>query len=115
MTLLDEAIIAEVRETLGDESYIGFAGRMLGEAEQALSDLGALLAQGDLPALARLAHRTGGSAVSVGAVALHARLKEIEDAALAKDAGRLPALVGSLTGVLAETQAALESLVGPLG
>ena len=115
MALLDEAIITEVRETLGDESYAGFAGRMLEDAEQALSELGALLAQGDLAALGRLAHRTGGAAVSVGAVGLHARMKEIEDAALANDAARLPTLIGSLSAVLAQTQAALESRVGPLG
>lgn len=114
MALLDEGIIAEVRETLGDEAYLGFAGRMLDESEETLAELGALLAGGDLGALAKLAHRTAGSAVSVGASGLHGHLKEIEDTALAGQADRLPALVAALTGVLSDTRIALESQVGPL-
>lgn len=111
MALLDEAIIAEVRDTLGDEAYLGFVGRMLDEAEVSLAELGGLLAQGNLPKLAQLAHRTAGSAVSVGASGLHGRLKEIEDCVHAGQADRLPALVASLTGVVSDTRVALEILM----
>lgn len=114
MALLDEAIIAEVRDTLGDEVYLGFAGRMLDEAELSLAELGALLARGELGPLAQLAHRTAGSAVSVGASGLHARLKEIEDCVHAKQTERLPTLIAGLTAVVTDTRAALEARIGPV-
>ena len=96
MSVLDQSIIAEVRETLGDDIFKGFADRMLAEAVQTVGQLRGLLASGETEALAQLAHRSAGSAVSVGASALHARLK------------RTPRCDGNI----AEAQAALDSLLG---
>lgn len=112
MALLDEAIIAEVCETLGEEAYLGFVSRMLDEADLSLVELGHLLALGDLPKLSYVAHRTAGSAVSVGAAGLHERLKEIEDCAHSGQIDRLPVLVASLSALVSDTRSALENRIG---
>lgn len=111
MSVLDQSIIAEVRETLGDDIFRGFADRMLAEAVQTVGQLRDLLASGETEALAQLAHRSAGSAVSVGASALHARLKRIEDLARTGSVAGLGESIAALDGDIAEAQAALDSLL----
>lgn len=93
--LLDTAVIDELRETLGDDIYRGFVGRMLAEVTETTTSLHDLLAAGDLDSLARIAHRTSGSAAGIGAKGLHALLKEIENTA------RDPSAIQSLPRLLA--------------
>jgi HPt (histidine-containing phosphotransfer) domain-containing protein len=111
MTLLDQSIIAEVRETLGDDAYRGFVDRMLAEASATAADLSALLQKGDLSAVAQTAHRSAGSAVSVGASGLHACLKEIEDEARGAASPALADLVARLPAVIDGTRDALARLL----
>ncbi len=108
MQLLDLSIIDEVRDALGDAAWRGYADRMLAEMHALGPELRAMTG-GDAEALAQRAHRGAGSAVSVGAKALHARLKDIENAARAGDAG-LAGLVEGFGAVLAETEAAIDAL-----
>lgn len=110
--LLDTAIIDEMRDTLGDDVYRGFVGRMLAEVAETTQALQAYLTAGDLESLARAAHRTSGSAAGIGAKALHALLKEIENVARDPSAARdLPQLIGALPARADETRTALEALL----
>lgn len=110
--LLDTAIIDEMRETLGDEIYRGFVSRMLAEVEETTRSLENLLAASDLETLARAAHRTSGSAAGIGAKALHALLKDIENAARdPSSAHTLPRLVAAIPARAEETRRALQALV----
>ncbi len=110
MTLLDLSIIEDVRDALGDEAYQGYAARMLAEMRAIAPVLLEQLA-GERETLAQTAHRAAGSAVSVGAAGLHARLKAIEDAARANDAG-LTGLVRGFDAEVTATEAAIAALTG---
>lgn len=112
MTLLDHSIIAEVRETLGDDAYRGFVTRMLAEADSTAAELSRLLARGDLGGVVHLSHRSAGSAVAVGASGLHGCLKAIEDEARATAPAGLAALVVDLVDVIARTRAELSQTLG---
>lgn len=113
--VLDASIIDEVRDALGDAAYRGFATTLLAEIEALVPQLDRLLTSAEYEALAQTAHRSAGSAVSVGAVAIHSLLKQIEDQARQPDAAaRLPALVQALPGKLSETRAAVAALIGPV-
>lgn len=111
--LLNVTVIDEVRETLGDDTYLAFAARMLAEVSETAAKLDALLAAGDLETLARTAHRTSGSCAGVGASGLHALLKDIENMARSPQAPTaLPALLAALPGRADETRRALDSHFG---
>jgi HPt (histidine-containing phosphotransfer) domain-containing protein len=108
--LLDTAVIDEVRDTLGDDTYRRFAERMLAEVVETTANLHVLLAKGDHETLARAAHRTCGSAAGTGAKGLHALLKEIENTARAPSgAAALPALIALLPTRAEETRKALDA------
>lgn len=111
MSLLDETIIAEVRETLGDDTLRGFVDRMLSEAATTADDLAQLYEQGDLAAIAKLAHRSAGSAVSVGASRLYACLKEIEDAARLPASAQVADLITVLPAVIDSTRSAMQGML----
>ena len=111
--LIDTAVIAEVRETLGDDVYRSFATRMLAEVAETTAALHRLLAEGDLETLARTAHRTSGSAAGVGARGLHTLLKTVENTARTPTAATtLPALLASLPARADETRQAIDALLG---
>ena len=113
--LLDTAVIDELREALGDDTYRSFAARMLAEVEQTATALQALLDAADFETLARTAHRTAGSAAGTGAKGLHALLKQIENTARDADSrSALPALLASITPQAEATRTALHGAVGPL-
>lgn len=112
MSFLDQSIIEEVRETLGDDAYRGFVERMLSEAATTTAELAALLEKGDVAGIAQLAHRSAGSAVSVGASGLHASLKAIEDEARSVTPHRLAELIGTLPATVAQTRSGLLALLG---
>jgi len=113
--LLDTAVIDELRDTLGDDTYRSFAVRMLSEVEDTAQKLHALLSDGDHETLARTAHRTSGSAAGTGAKGLHSLLKEIENAARTPAAtAQVPDLIAAIPARIAETRAALAAHVGPL-
>lgn len=110
--MIDVDVITEVRETLGDDTFRAFVKRMLAEVEETTARLTQLLAEGDFETLARTAHRTSGSAASIGAKALHAALKEIENVARTDEAvRRLPQLIAAIPGRAQETGDALISAV----
>lgn len=111
MSVLDQSIVAEVRETLGDDIYRGFVERMLAEAAEVGRILRELHEKGDAVELAKVSHRMAGSAVSVGAQALHARLKAIEDAARMGALGDVPAMLAALEDDLSRTKAALDDIL----
>lgn len=116
MELLDIGVIDDVRDALGDEAYRGYADRMLAEMRGLGPVLDSQLADGAYEALAQSAHRSAGSAVSVGAKGLHATLKRIEDAARSAGAeAALPALVAGFPALVAETEVALGALIGETG
>ena len=112
--LLDIAVIDEVRETLGDDTYRAFAARMLAEVAQTDGTLRDLLAAGDLGTLAGAAHRTSGSCAGIGAKGLHALLKDIENTARGGAVTALPDLLAALAPRMADTRSALAALVGPV-
>lgn len=108
--LLDTAVIDDVRETLGDDVYRGFAARMLSEVAETTGTLRDLLAKGDLETLAKAAHGTSGSAAGIGAKGLHALLKDIENACRGPAASSsVPALVATLPIRAEETRTALDA------
>lgn len=111
MSVLDQSIVAEVRETLGDDIYRGFVERMLAEAAEVGRSLRALHDKRDAAELAKVAHRMAGSAVSVGAQALHGRLKAIEDAARLGALDSVPAMLDALDDDLTRTKAALDDIL----
>lgn len=113
--LLDTAVIDEVRETLGDDTYRAFAQRMLAEVAETTAALQGLLASADFELLARSAHRTSGSCAGVGAKGLHALLKEIENASRGPSAAvSVPALLAQLPQRAADTRTALAAHIGTL-
>lgn len=113
--LLNAEVIEEVRETLGDATLRSFLARMLAEVEETRFQLLSLLDTADYPTLAATSHRASGSAASVGAVGLHAALKEIENTARGPAAPTaLPDLISGLSTRISETRLALISLIGPL-
>jgi HPt (histidine-containing phosphotransfer) domain-containing protein len=114
-SLLDDAIIAEMRDMLGDDTYRGFVLRMLDEVVDLQPVLESILATQDYELLARTAHKTAGSVVSVGAKGLHALLKQIEDMARQPEQQvRLPILVSLLPARLEETRSHLGLTIGAL-
>lgn len=113
--VLDDAIIAEMRDMLGDDAFRGFVLRMLAEVADLHPVLTNLLASRDHELLALTAHKSAGSAVSVGAKGIHALLKQIEDVARQPaQHTQLPALVALLPTRVVETRGALEKGIGPL-
>lgn len=113
--VLDEAIIAEMRDMLGDDAFRSFVLRMLTEVADLHPVLTSLLTAHDHEGLARTAHKTAGSAVSVGAKGIHALLKQIEDVARQPDKqAQLPGLVALLPTRMAETRSALAAVIGSL-
>ena len=113
--LLDTAVIDELRETLGDDTYRSFANRMLSEVEATANELHRLFAAGDHETLARTAHRTAGSAAGVGAKGLHAILKDIENTARSAAASTaLAPLLQAIPPRAAEVRAALTAHLGTL-
>lgn len=111
MSVLDTSIIAEVRETLGDDIYRDFVLRMLDEARQTAERLDALQDAGNLPEIATVAHRMAGSAVSVGASGLHGRLKQIEDAVRLDSGSGLPGMIAALGSEIDRTKAELDAIL----
>lgn len=112
--LLDTNVIAEVRETLGDDMFRSFTTRMLAEVAETTASLHRLLGEGDLETLARTAHRTSGSAAGIGARGLHALLKEVENIARTPTASTtLPALLAQLPPRAEETRKAFDALLSP--
>lgn len=106
--LIDAMVIEEVRETLGEDTFRSFVARMLAEVGETHATLTKLFAAADFETLARTAHRTSGSAASIGANGLHAALKEIENVArTGPERDRLPALISALPNLADRTQAAL--------
>ncbi|MBA4352806.1 MAG: hypothetical protein C0427_16355 [Rhodobacter sp.] len=113
--VLNATVIEEIREALGDDTLRGFLVRVLAEVEDTSDTLRKLLAVQDYAMVAATAHRTAGSAASVGAAGLHAALKDIENAARkAESVSALPGLVSSLPGHTAQTRAALSEILGPI-
>ncbi len=113
--LLNAEVIEEVRETLGDAALRNFLSRMLAEVEATGTQLHSLMTAQDFDTLAGTAHRAAGSAASVGAVGLHAALKDIENAARGpQGASSLPDLIAGLSARILQTRAALSALVGPI-
>lgn len=111
--LLNATVIEEVRETLGDDTLRSFLARMLTEVEETGETLRKLLAVQDYGTLAATAHRSAGSAAAVGAVGLHAALKDIENAARKPDSvAALPGLLAALSDRRAETRTALLFILG---
>lgn len=110
--LIDAMVIDEVRDTLGDDTFRAFVARMIGEVGETQTALVQLFAAADYETLARTAHRTSGSAASIGANGLHAALKEIENTAR-NDASRdrLPSLIAALPDLADRTRAALLAAV----
>lgn len=109
--MLDRSIIDEVRDALGNAAYQGYANRMLAEMRGLGPVMRDRLAEGGLDALAQVAHRAAGSAVSVGASGLNARLKAIENAARAEGDG-LAALIAGFDAEVDATEAAIGALSG---
>ena len=114
-SMLDVSIIDEVRDALGDTAYRGFAASLLAEIAALGPQLDAHLQAGAFETLAQTAHRSAGSAVSVGAAGIHSLLKDIEDQARSPDAAaRLPGLLAALPDRLSQTRSAIAALVGPV-
>lgn len=109
MDLLDVSIIDEVREALGDDAYLGYATRMLDEMRSLGPQLVTLL-DAEREMLAQATHRAAGSAVSVGAKGLYARLKAMEDAARI-DGAELSLLIAGLDAETEATEAAIRALL----
>ncbi|WGV18318.1 Hpt domain-containing protein [Fuscovulum ytuae] len=110
--LIDVDVVEEVRETLGDDTFNAFVRRMLDEVAETQAALLRLLRERDFETLARTAHRTSGSAASIGAKGLHAALKEIENVARSEAAAqRLPDLIAAVPARARETADALSSVV----
>lgn len=110
--LIDVDVVDEVRETLGDDTFNVFVRRMLDEVAETHAALLRLLAERDFETLARTAHRSSGSAASIGAKGLHAALKEIENTARTDAAvQRLPDLIAALPARAKETSDALSAVV----
>lgn len=110
--LIDVDVVEEVRETLGDDTFNAFVRRMLDEVGETQAALVGLLAERDFETLARTAHRTSGSAASIGAKGLHAALKEIENVARSEAAAqRLPDLIAAIPARARETAEALSAVV----
>jgi HPt (histidine-containing phosphotransfer) domain-containing protein len=111
--VLNTAVIEEIRETLGEDTLRSFLVRVLAEVEETSDALRKLLAVQDYAMVAATAHRSAGSAASVGAAGLHAALKDIENAARkAESVSALPGLVSALTAQTAQTRAALSNILG---
>lgn len=106
MSLLDIAIIEDVRDALGDDAYLAYARRMLAEMRALGPALHGLF--DDREALAQAAHRAAGSAVSVGASGLHQMLKTIENEARA--GGELAGLIERFSAEIDATEAAIGAL-----
>lgn len=111
MDLLDRSIIEEVRDALGDEAYHGFAQRMLREMQDVQPVMQAHLDAGAHETLAQVAHRSAGSAASVGAAGLSAVLRQIENVARSDQRQGLADLVGGLPQRLQETEAGIDALL----
>lgn len=105
---LDEQLLSELSAVLGEELR-DIAGVFVGQLNEQTGDIVACHAQGDLPALAALAHGLKGSAGNMGAVAVSALAGSIEKLAIAEDRSALPPLVIALPALTRHTIAALRA------
>jgi HPt (histidine-containing phosphotransfer) domain-containing protein len=81
--VLDEAVISELRESVGgDDSFVAeLASAYLAEGEQHLAAMEEALARGDIAGVVRPAHTMKSSSASLGAMRLSLIAKSIEFAA----------------------------------
>lgn len=98
-----ETHLQSLVDTIGQDMTIDLLHRFEGEVDQTLSGLNDWenLAFAEISATA---HKTVGSAATLGATALREGLVAVEDAAKAKDTDALAAAVASLPSIWAETK-----------
>ncbi|MHB8718222.1 MAG: response regulator [Candidatus Dormibacteria bacterium] len=104
--VLDDAILAGVRDLAGDQ-----AGQLLAlfesETRTRLRDMGSALADGDRRRLERLAHTLLGSSASLGAQQLADACQGLQEAAARATPGQLTARVDEIAATAAVATAAL--------
>jgi HPt (histidine-containing phosphotransfer) domain-containing protein len=116
-TVLDEQALARLRELdPGGNNHL--LERVVGAFLKALEQQEAVLRQGltpsaDLAAVRHVAHTLKSAAASLGALALSQCCAEIEMAARAGDAERLPALTSAVLVQIDAARQAMQPLLSP--
>jgi PAS domain S-box-containing protein len=80
--VIDKAVVSEMREVLGPDLFMEKLNAFLNEQDNALENITQLFAAGNLPDVARAAHKLAGSAAVFGATHLQASLNAVEHAAM---------------------------------
>ena len=113
--LLDPEAIENLRALgePGDDSFLReIIGIYLADTPQRLAELRAAHAAGDQAVFVRAAHTIKGSSANVGAAQVRALAEQLEHAAKAGPIAPLLPQVEELAGAFAETERALQGLLG---
>lgn len=108
--LIDQALIAEMRATVGAERMAHLVSIFAEETEARVAKLAAAVAAADFPAIGHLAHGLRSAAGTFGATALTEAARRLEEAALGQDATAASAAHAAVPGLAAASLAALRSL-----
>jgi HPt (histidine-containing phosphotransfer) domain-containing protein len=110
-TLIDEQIIRELREAVGDDYIPELIQAYLEETPTLLRDLQAALAAGDVIPFTRAAHSIKSSSASLGALDFSAQAKELELIGKSGDLSQVSDKVGRLTAGYTELETAFKELL----
>ena len=108
---LDPAALTDLLEMVGDDSAFvdDIVDTYLGDAPEQLAGMQAALAAGDLGTLGRHAHTLKGNSLSIGATALAAIARDLEERARAGDADDAGPRIDDASAEFARVAVALEA------
>ena len=111
---LDPAALTDLLEMVGDDSAFvdDIVDTYLRDAPEQLAGMQAALAAGDLETLGRHAHTLKGNSLSVGATALAAIARDLEERARAGDAADAGPKIEDASAEFGRVAAALEAARG---
>jgi HPt (histidine-containing phosphotransfer) domain-containing protein len=108
---INEAIIAELRATLGDDFLPELVNTYLQETPRLLADLQQALQDGDATAFTRAAHSIKSSSASLGALDFSALARELEMTGKTGDLSQAVEKTATLVAAYPDVEAALKALL----
>ncbi len=102
--MTNPAVVAEVREEIGDDLFWELWEATLRQTSDALERMRGSMARGETVSLGKSAHRLKGSAAAVGMSAIAAAAQALEEAGISAELGRVPPLLDRLEDAFGRTR-----------
>ena len=106
--MIDEDVLEELTETLGQDAVAKFAQRFAAELSTSVDDLECLIQEQNYEDAAKMAHKTAGSAATLGFTSVAQALKSAQRAGEMNNAKELFTLLVSLRNMSAIVDAELK-------